>query len=167
MKGSGKYRQHKTIAVLGPDRAYLSHCTWQRASILLANGRAKKIDATTVMLKETKHDRKKKMNSIIEEADRMCYICGDKIPEDDVATIDHVIPKSRDKYADVYENMRCCCDRCNIDKGNMKPIEYLHFILNNRESHSYLSDERIKYLNDFFVRYEIFWDDEHKKKEKQ
>lgn len=157
----------KTITVLGPDKTYLSHCTWQRASILLANGRAEKIDASTVMLKETKQDRKKRMNAIIEEADRICYICGECIPEDEPATIDHVIPKSRDKYADVYENMRCCCDRCNIDKGNRKPIEYLNFIKETREEHSYISKERLRYLENFLVRYEIFWDNDHKKKKKR
>lgn len=159
MSSNGK---KKIITVLGPDMVYLSHCTWQRASILLANGRAEQIDASTVMLKETKQDRKKKKNNIIEEAGRICYICGEHIPEDEPATIDHLIPKSRDKYADVYENMRCCCSRCNRDKENRKPIEYLHFIKENREEHSYLSNERIRYLENFLVRYEIFWDNDHK-----
>lgn len=157
----------KTITVLSPDRIYLSHCTWQRASILLDNGRAERIDASTIMLKETKQDRKKKMNEIIKEAGRICYICGEYIPEDESATIDHVIPKSRDKYADVYENMQCCCDRCNIDKGNMKPIEYLHFIQENKDTHEYLSKERLKYLEDFLVRYEILWDSDHRKKKRK
>lgn len=153
--GSGKA---KTMAVFGPDRMYLSHCTWRRASILLANGRANRIDATTIMLKETKQDRKKRMNAIIQEAGRICYICGEYIPEDEAATIDHVIPKSKDKRADVYENMRCCCDRCNTDKSNMKPIEYINFIQANPDTHKYLSKKRIEYLKKFLVEYQFAWD---------
>lgn len=156
--------QRKTITVLGPDKSYLSHCTWQRASILLENERAERIDAFTIMLKETKQDRKKKTREIIEQAGRVCYICGETIAEDEPATIDHVIPKSKDKYADVYENMRCCCDRCNIDKGNMTPIEYLHFIQEHPETHGYLSEERLRYLEKFLVEYQIFWEHNHKRK---
>lgn len=155
---------YKSIAVLGPDRIYLSHCTWKRASNLLATERAVRIDATTIMLKETKRARKKKMNQIIKDARDICYICGEKATMDNTATIDHVIPKSRNKYADVYENMRCCCDRCNTDKGNMKPIEYIHYINRTREKHSYLSDERIAYLQKFLVDYEKEWNDEHANK---
>ena len=50
----------KTIAVLGPDNVYLSHCTWKRALGLLESGRAIRLDATTVRLKQTKKERIKK-----------------------------------------------------------------------------------------------------------
>lgn len=152
------YKRNKTITVLGPDGTILSRCTQERASTLLLNGRASKVDDTTISITETKQDRKKKMHDIIEESGRICYICGEKIPEDIPATIDHIIPKSRDKYADVYENMRCCCPRCNLDKENKKPLEYIKYILKHRKEHDYLSDDRLNYLARFFMQYEREWE---------
>lgn len=159
MSSNGRY---KSIAVLGPDRIYLSHCTWKRASTLLATNRASRVDATTIMLKETKQNRKRKMNQIIKDAEEICYICGEKTSMDNPATIDHVIPKSKDVHADVYANMRCCCDRCNTDKGNMMPTEYASHIVKTRDKHSYLSAERIWYLQLFLTEYEEAWNNETK-----
>ena len=63
----------KTIAVFGPDNIYLSHCTWTRALGLLESGRATRLNATSVILNETKKERVKKKHSIIAESDRICY----------------------------------------------------------------------------------------------
>lgn len=144
----------RTIAVFGPDNKYLSHCTWKRALGLLESNRAIRLDATTVMLKQTKKERIKKKHDIIAEAKRICYICNEHIPDEDIATIDHIIPKSRDKCADVYENMRCCCVRCNNDKGNMKLSEYVKHIISERDKYDYISDKRLAYLKHFAKYYE-------------
>lgn len=144
----------KTIAVLGPDNVYLSHCTWTRALGLLESGRATRLDATTVRLKQTKKERIRKKHSIIAESKRICYICNTRIPDDEVATIDHIIPKSRDKRADTYDNMRCCCNRCNNDKGNMTLSEYVNHMLKNRADYLYLTDKRLQYLKTFARFYE-------------
>lgn len=144
----------KTIAVLGPDNVYLSHCTWKRALGLLESGRAIRLDATTVRLKQTKKERIKKKHSIIAESKRICYICNTRIPEDEVATIDHIIPKSRDRRADTYDNMRCCCNRCNNDKGNMTLSEYVRHMISNRELYDYISNKRLEYLKNFAKFYE-------------
>lgn len=144
----------KTIAVFSPDNKYLSHCTWKRALGLLQSGRAIRLDATTIRLKQTKRERIKKKHDIIAESKRICYICNTHIPEDEIATIDHIIPKSRDRRADVYDNMRCCCNRCNNDKGNMKLSEYVKHILDNREKYEYITDKRLDYLKNFAKFYE-------------
>lgn len=144
----------KTIAVLGPDRVYLSHCTWKRALGLLESGRAIRLDATTVMLKQTKKERIRKKHSIIAEAKRICYICNTKIPEDEVATIDHIIPKSRNAQADTYDNMRCCCSRCNNDKANMTLSEYVQHIFNNRPLYEHITNKRLEYLKNYAKFYE-------------
>lgn len=135
----------------------MSHCTWKKASTLLCSGRADRVNATTIRLKETKRMRKDNMRKIIEESGRRCYICGEVIPESDCATIDHVVPKSRDRFSDTYENMQCCCSRCNSDKKNMMPTEYIQHILNNREQYDYLSDERIQYLKEEFMAYQDYF----------
>lgn len=144
----------KTIAVFSPDNQYLSHCTWNRALKLLQSNRAIRINATTVRLKQTKKDRIRMKHQIIIEAKRICYICNQTIPEDETATIDHIIPKSRDNRADIPANMRCCCVRCNNDKGSLKLTEYVTYIKANREKYEYISDKRLKYLEHFAVHYE-------------
>ena len=144
----------KTIAVFGPDNKYLSHCTWKRALGLLESGRAIRLDATTIRLKQTKRERIKKKHDIIAESKRICYICNTRIPEEETATVDHIIPKSRDRRADVYDNMRCCCSRCNNDKGNMKLSEYVKHIMENKEKYAYITDKRLYYLKNFAKYYE-------------
>lgn len=144
----------KTIAVFGPDDKYLSHCTWNRALSLLQSGRAIRLNATTIRLKQTKKERTRKKHDIIAESKRICYICSTHIPEDEIATVDHIIPKSRDRRADTYENMRCCCSRCNNDKGNMKLSEYVKHIYENREDYAYITNKRLEYLKNFAKYYE-------------
>ena len=144
----------KTIAVLGPDNIYLSHCTWKRALGLLESGRAIRLNATTIRLKQTKKERIRKKHRIIADSKRICYICSVRIPEDEVATIDHIIPKSRDRRADTYDNMKCCCSRCNNDKGNMTLSEYVRHIFNHRERYWYITNKRLDYLKRFAKFYE-------------
>ena len=144
----------KTIAVFGPDNVYLSHCTWTRALGLLESGRAIRLNATTVRLKQTKKERIRKKHSIIADSKRICYICNKRIPDDEVATIDHIIPKSRDRRADTYDNMRCCCSRCNNDKANMTLSEYVEYILAKRDLYDYITDKRLEYLKQFSKYYE-------------
>lgn len=139
----------KTIAVFDPDGRYLSHCTWNRALSLLQAGRAVRLNAQTIRLKQTKRQMIKEKHEIIASSKRICYICNRVIPEEETATIDHVIPKSRDTRANVCSNMRCCCERCNNDKGNMKLTEYVNHILDNRKDYDYISDKRLKYLKNY------------------
>ena len=157
----------KTIAVFGPNGMYLSHCTWDRATALLESNRAVKINATTIKLKHTKKERTEKKREIIAESMRVCYICNIQIPDDEVATIDHIIPKSRSRQADIYSNMRCCCSRCNNDKGNMTLSEYVQHIFDNKDFYKYISTDRLKYLKDFAESYEKeFYSQVHIKKVK-
>lgn len=166
MSKSNRYKPLKTIAVFNSSNKYLNHCSWQRASTLINKGKAVRVDATTIKLNEMKQIRKRKMKKIIEKEQRICYICGKHIEENDVATIDHVIPKSKSQYADVYKNMKCCCERCNADKGNKMPIDYIKHIINNRNDYWYLSNERIEYLSKWFQDYEdIFYSNKITKEE--
>lgn len=145
---------NKTIAVFGPDNTYLSNCTWKRALGLIEAGKAIKLNDASIILKQSKRERIKHKHNIIAESKRVCYICNRRIPESETATIDHVIPKSRNKRADTYANMRCCCERCNNDKGNMTLSEYVRYIKSRREKYDYISDKRLKYLKNFAKYYE-------------
>lgn len=145
---------YKPVAVFGSNNLYLSHCTLNRASKLISSGRAVRRDANSIQLRQSKKERIAQKHIIIRAANRVCYICGRRIPEDETATIDHIIPKSRDSRADIYTNMRCCCERCNNDKGNKKLSEYVRHIDNNRRNYSYLKNKQIKYLREFAHYYE-------------
>ena len=50
--------------------------------------------------------------------------------------------------------MKCCCERCNNDKGNMKLSEYVLHILENRGKYDYISNKRLEYLKQFAITYE-------------
>lgn len=147
--GKGK----KTVAVFGPDNVYLSHCTWDRAMNLLQSNRAKKLSATSIKLKETKAQIAERRQKIIEDAGRICYICGIYIPEDETATIDHMIPKAKDRiHAEMEENMKCCCYRCNNDKGSMSLVDYVMHISDHRQEYDYISDQRFNELKKYAFR---------------
>ena len=99
-----KYK--KTIAVLDPCNKYLSHCTWNRALKMLQSGNAVRLNATTIRLKQTRKERVEIKHRVIDDSNRVCYICGRKIPYDETATVDHVIPRSRDGRAEIVSNMK-------------------------------------------------------------
>lgn len=144
----------KTMAVLNPNNVYLSHCTWDRALSLLKSNKAVRLNATTIRLKQMKKERKEVKRQIIEDAGRICYICGREIPDSETATIDHVIPRSRDGRADILSNMRCCCIRCNTSKNNMTISEYVAKILENRGAYDYISNKQLNRLIRFADVYE-------------
>ena len=45
--------------------------------------------------------------------------------------------------------MKCCCERCNNDKGNMKLSEYVAHIFRYRDKYDYISDKRLSYLKNY------------------
>lgn len=153
----------KTMAVLDPNNFYLSHCTWERALRMLQSGRAVRINATTIKLVQNKKERQELKHKIIDDSNRICYICGRQIPRNEIATIDHVIPLSRDKRADVFQNMRCCCEHCNNDKSNRTITEYVSKILENRSDYDYISNAQLNRLIKFADEYEqSFYANAHK-----
>ena len=56
--------------------------------------------------------------SILARDDYMCQYCGSK----STLTIDHVFPRHRGGET-TWENVVCCCLRCNNKKGNRTPQE--------------------------------------------
>ncbi len=59
-------------------------------------------------------------NLFARDANR-CQYCGQKFPFDQLS-FDHVIPQSRGGKT-TWENVVCCCLRCNGRKGNRTPEE--------------------------------------------
>lgn len=109
------------------------------ATTLIARDKAVWVEENKViMLLKTKKDFKILKNKIIEEENRICYICNSVIPLDEHATIDHVNPKS--KFGkDERENLHCCCKRCNDDKGSRDIEQYYFYVINHIEDYNYLN----------------------------
>ena len=145
---------HKVIAVFGPDNRYLSHCTEKRATSLLNSQRATRVNATTIKLMYTKKGWTNVKHELIKKSQRICYICNEAIPEDEIATIDHIVPSCRSTQANTYSNLRCCCERCNHDKDSRKLSEYVRYIQKNRDKYDYISDKRLIQLELFAFEYE-------------
>jgi 5-methylcytosine-specific restriction endonuclease McrA len=144
----------KIIAVLDANGKFLSFCTRQRAKKIVQENRGYFIANKTLKLKISKQKQSKERCKIIKDAKRICYICNKKIPEKEKATIDHVIPKSRDKLAQNKFNLKCCCEHCNNDKANMTLLEYVKHIRYNRKAYNYISDKRLDYLEEYAEMYE-------------
>lgn len=50
-----------------------------------------------------------------------CQYCGKHFPTSDLS-LDHIVPRSRGGKA-TWENIVCCCVRCNVRKGGQVPEE--------------------------------------------
>ena len=144
----------KMIIVLDCNNNFLSYCTRDKAKSLVKAHKAYFVADKTLRLKTSKSQEASKKRKVLRESKRICYICNRKIPEKETATIDHVIPKSRDKLATCEYNMRCCCERCNGDKSNRTLSEYVKHIKKNRQNYSYISDKRLIYLEQYAEQYE-------------
>ena len=75
----------------------------------------------------TKQTNIARRNIIIEGEKRICYICGRKLPLEDL-TVDHVIPKSMGGSNQEY-NLKCCCRLCNTLKGQLTYSDELRNII--------------------------------------
>lgn len=134
----------KNIKVFNDRGKKLAPTSYKVAKMLVAREKAIWIDeGKSLTLLYTKTDFKKMKKKIIEEEGRLCYICGREIPESENATIDHIIPKS--KFGkDCRKNLRCCCKRCNDDKGDMRFILYYDQIISNRDKYAYINFDLLK-----------------------
>ena len=144
----------KVIAVFDVNGKFLSFCTRKRAKKVVQEHKGYFIAERMLKLKTCKQQEAKDRRDVIKKAKRICYICNRKIGEKERATVDHVIPKSRNRLASNKSNLRCCCEHCNNDKGNKTLLEYVRHIKYNRQDYNYISDKRLKYLEEYAISYE-------------
>lgn len=147
-------KKPKIIAVLDVNGKFLSYCTRDRAKKIVQEHKGFFIADRTLKLKTSKIKEAIERREVIRESKRICYICNRKISDKETATVDHVIPKSRNEFATNKFNLRCCCERCNNDKADMTLLEYVQHIRYNRNDYSYISDKRLDYLEQYAETYE-------------
>jgi hypothetical protein len=131
--------ESKTIEVVNNNGKSLAPTNLKVAKTLIKREKAVWIvEGVKLKLLYMKSDFKKLKKEIIKEEGRICYICNKVISKDEPATIDHVYPKSR--YGkDTRDNLRCCCKKCNDNKGNKSIVEYLDYIKRNMHTYDYIS----------------------------
>jgi 5-methylcytosine-specific restriction endonuclease McrA len=118
------------------------------ATSLVARDRAEwVVYLKKIKIIRSRQDWKTLKRLVIKDENRLCYICGDFIPEDEPATVDHVIPRS--KYGkDERKNLRCCCKRCNDDKLDMTIYQYAKHVekakMKDATAYPYLDVEKLK-----------------------
>ena len=132
----------RQVLLLNASEEILQLIDWQRAISLLFNGKAEppynydykyKIPHSSgvfylpkaLRLKKYIHiPRRKTMFSrknIHRRDKHTCQYCSVILPENQ-GTLDHVIPRSRGGL-NTWQNLVCCCVKCNTKKGNRTPNE--------------------------------------------
>ena len=119
----------RCIKVYGKYGELLSPCTKKVAWVLINRNRAIKVDETTIKITKDKRDLKLIKKKVIERDGRVCIYCGKYIPENELATVDHLNPRhittKGDCGYDDEENLACSCLKCNGHKGNRGFKEYI------------------------------------------
>lgn len=117
------------VTVYDKHGKLLSSCNEKVARVLLQRKRAIKLGDNSIKLILDKKDLKKIKKKVIERDNRVCFYCAKEIPLDEIATIDHVIPKTINSNGkcgyDTEENMVCCCLNCNNHKADMNFEDYI------------------------------------------
>jgi len=85
----------KIVKVIDKDNVILSSCSFEKAVKLINRNCAVWTGDNIVKLLINDKDRKKLRKQIIEEAGRICYICGEYITKNQYPTLDHIYPKSQ------------------------------------------------------------------------
>lgn len=135
------------VEVISKHGERLNDTNAQVATSLVARDRAEWIIYhKKIKIIRNKQDWKTLKRLVIKDENRLCYICGEFIPENEPATVDHVIPRS--KYGkDERKNLHCCCKRCNDDKVDMTLYEYYLHVKKAKEidpnSYNYLDVDKM------------------------
>ena len=113
------------------------------AKTIIGRKKAKWIkENESLILLYSKSEFKALKKLVIEEENRICYICKSIMDIGD-ATVDHIIPKSRGG-CDFRYNLACSCPRCNEDKKNLTLEEYIRHIEKNRKKYKYIDLKHLK-----------------------
>lgn len=118
----------KLIKVIDKHGKILAPCKEKVAWVLIQRKRAIRIDQNTIQITLTKKDIKQIKREAIERDNRICHYCGKVIPENEIATADHVSPKhifdDGSTGYDDKDNLVCACFDCNNHKASISYEKY-------------------------------------------
>lgn len=148
-----KDENEKTVTVYDMDGVAVSMCTKRKAHISVLEGRSVFISSNAIQLNNIslKENHERRDSIIVRRDKRRCYICGRTLKRSQ-CTIDHIYPlslgKEKSVMLDIKENMRCCCFKCNADKGAMPLSEYVVHIRENPDMYPRMKAKRLKALEE-------------------
>ena len=135
------------VLVLNSDYEPLNICTMRRAVAMMFLGKVDVLheNATPLQtvrthykspsvvrlrthIKRPRPQLRLSRRSVLARDNYTCQYCGRRGNND--LTVDHVIPK-RLGGPSSWENLVCCCKRCNTRKGD-KTVEQIGFVLNRK-----------------------------------
>lgn len=143
----------KQIPIYDKNSVQKSFCTNKRAQRLINQGRAERYKDGIMLLVVFRNTSLRSKNNLYREANGRCYICGRKIHFKEM-TIDHVFPQSsavnpmikNKMFIYSYKNKRCCCEKCNVDKGSLTLIEYCSKIEQDRKRYPLITNDKLSCL---------------------
>ena len=154
-KTTRKQQASYDIAVYDVDGTRLHNCSRERANKLVnLQKSAVWIDDRSIQLLINRKIRTQIRQQIKRESNRICYICGEQIHEEQM-TIDHVKPRCKNGR-DTIENQKCCCYRCNQSKFDMELGEYIQKIESERDIFDYISSEQLEKLKQFYQEFQTY-----------
>lgn len=116
-------KKNKNVRVIDKYGREVSPCDEKTAWVLLNRKRAIRISDNTIKIIVDQNDLKRIRSAVIKRDNRTCIYCGRKIPKNEPATVDHLIPKHIQHNGEIgydsMNNLACCCNTCNRHKGMM------------------------------------------------
>jgi 5-methylcytosine-specific restriction endonuclease McrA len=109
----------RKVYVVSKDGQLLHPCSREKADALVAKGHAERIDDEVIVLIMTRHEKARIRKAVLRRDGYTCYYCGKKL-DDETATVDHIIPRSK-LGSSFASNLVCSCQECNLKKGNRMP----------------------------------------------
>lgn len=141
------HNKARMVRVIASNGGELHPTTIKKAYKMVNRSKAKWIEEKRIVkILYGKEDFRTWRKEVIEKAKRICYICGEYIPEGEIASIDHFIPVKL-SGKDSKENLQCCCTRCNAEKGNMLLSEYIERMKENPTKYHYINFEKLEKTN--------------------
>lgn len=112
------------VSVISKDGKILSPCSNNRARELVRKNHAEWLTKEdSIVLIMTREEKARVRQEVFKRDDYTCQYCGKKL-DDETATADHVIPRSKGGSYFPH-NIVCACKSCNVDKGDTMPKKYL------------------------------------------
>lgn len=143
-----KKEKVKDVKVLSPKGREISPTTKKKAIKMVARDKAIWVKrGKVIQIKYYKMDFAKWREEVITKANRVCYICNYQVPENEIISIDHFIPKQK-LGKDSIDNLQCCCKRCNDEKGNLLLTDYIEKMKLDKKKYYYINFEELEKTNE-------------------
>lgn len=124
-------QENVLINVIDNKGNTLNPCKSKVAWVLVKRNRAIWLDDNSIQITFTKSQTNAIKKAAIKRDKRICHYCCRYIPPTEIATADHLIPKTIIKNGicgyDDLDNLVCACVSCNHHKNKIPYNEYVYY----------------------------------------